>query len=75
LQKQYSDVIGNPANIKRVRFFLGDGTNDNSFSYSNYLAAELKRRNYNVTTFNTNGTHGWPSFRRCFAEWAQSAFR
>ena len=73
--KQYPDEINKPANAKRVKVFLGDGKNDASYSYSTHLAAELKQRGYSVTTYATEGTHGWPSFRRCFAEWAQSAFR
>jgi hypothetical protein len=75
LQKQNPGVIDNPANIKRVKFFLGDGVNDSSIDDSRFLTAELKRRGYTVTRYETIGTHGWPSFRRCFAEFAQIAFR
>jgi enterochelin esterase family protein len=73
--KQYPVELNKPSNAKRVKIFLGDGKNDASYSYSTHLAAELKSRGYSVTSYATDGTHGWPSFRRCFAEWAQQAFQ
>lgn len=48
LQKQYPGWLDNPANIKRVKFFLGDGTNDASFPSAKHLADELKRRGYST---------------------------
>jgi enterochelin esterase family protein len=75
LQKQYPGMIDNPANAKRVKMFMGDGVNDSSIEDSRFLAGELKHLGYSVKTYQTDGTHGWPSFRRCFIEWAQAAFR
>jgi hypothetical protein len=75
LEKQYPGVLDDPANIKRVRFFLGNGANDPSSVSAKNLAAELKRRGYSATLFLTNGIHGWSSFRRCFAEFAKVVFR
>lgn len=75
MQQQYPGVIDDPANSKRVKFFLCNGSNDASITSSRDLAAELKQRNYQVTALETGGTHGWPSFRRCFADFAQGAFK
>ena len=68
-------VIDDPVNSKRVRFFLCNGSNHASITSSRDLAAELKQRTYQVTALETGGTHGWPSFRRCFADFAQGAFQ
>lgn len=75
LEKKFPGVIENPANIKRVKFFLGDGVNDERLEYSTHLAAELKQRGYSVTLFQAPGAHGWPAFRRNFVEFVQIAFR
>ena len=75
-EKQYPGVLDNPANSKRVKFFLGDGINDSSIASAKYTAEELKKRGYNTTLFLTDGTHGWPAFRRHFAGFVQQvAFR
>lgn len=75
MEKQYPGVLARPENSKRIKFFMCDGSNDASITSSRDLTAELKRLSYNVTTFETEGTHGWPSFRRCFVEFAKIAFR
>ncbi len=75
LQKQFPGVIDNPANIKRVKFFLGDGINDASFASAKNLADELKKRGYTITFFQSDNTHGWPEFRLNFIQFAQIAFR
>jgi len=75
LMKQYPGRFDDPANVKVIRFFLGDGRNDASMSASKKLGEEAAKRGYRVTTFATDGVHGWPSFRRCFVEWVQGAFR
>ena len=75
LQKLFPGVIDKPTNIKRVKLFFGDGINDSSIDDSRYLSNEFKSRGYNVTRFENNGTHGWPSFRRNFVAWVQVVFR
>jgi enterochelin esterase-like enzyme len=75
LQKQHPGVIDDPANIKRVKFFLGDGIDDASFPSAKNLAEELKRRGYTTTFFQSENTHGWPEFRLNFVQFAQIAFR
>ena len=75
MQKKYPGVLDNPANTKRVKFFLGIGDNDHGQLASRTLAGELERRGYAVKRFEPQGTHGWPAFRRNFIEWAQGAFR
>ncbi len=74
-QKQYPGVLDRPANVKRVSVYIGDGVNAMTFASSKYLADELKRRGYKTTFSMTNGIHGWPWFRRYFAEFAQIAFQ
>jgi enterochelin esterase-like enzyme len=71
LEKKYPGVLDNPANVKRVKFFIGNGTNDHSNPSAKNLAEELKRRGYNTTYSLSNGIHEWPWFRRYFAEFAQ----
>jgi hypothetical protein len=75
LEKKYPGALDNPANAKRVKFFIGNGSNDHSNPSAQHLAGELKRRGYEATLFLTGGIHGWPWFRRYFAEFAQMAFR
>lgn len=75
LDKEYPDGMNDPANIKRVKFFLGNGTNDHSDESGKYLAGELKRRGYQTTFFETDDNHGWPGFRRYFEQYAQQVFR
>jgi len=74
LEKLHPGALDNPANIKRVKFFLGDGTNDASVVSSDNLAAELKKRGYSITINRTDDTHGWPEFRHNFEQFAQVVF-
>jgi enterochelin esterase family protein len=74
-EKQYPGALDNPANVKRVSVYIGDGVNAMTFASSKYLAEELKRRGYKTVFSMTNGIHGWPWFRRYFAEFAQAAFQ
>jgi L-ascorbate metabolism protein UlaG (beta-lactamase superfamily)/predicted alpha/beta superfamily hydrolase len=74
-EKQYPGVLDDPANVKRVSIYIGDGVNAMTFASSKYLADDLKRRGYKTVHSLTNGIHGWPWFRRYFAEFAQMAFQ
>jgi len=74
-EKQYPGVLDNPSNVKRVKVFIGDGVNAMTFASAKYLADDLKRRGYRTVFSMTNGIHGWPWFRRYFAEFAQLAFQ
>ncbi len=74
-EKQYPGVLDDPANVKRVSVYIGDGVNAMTFASSKYLADDLKRRGYKTAFSMTNGIHGWPWFRRYFAEFAQMAFQ
>jgi L-ascorbate metabolism protein UlaG (beta-lactamase superfamily) len=74
-EKQYPGVLDDPANVKRVSVYIGDGVNAMTFASAKYLADDLKRRGYKTVFSMTNGIHGWPWFRRYFAEFAQIAFR
>jgi L-ascorbate metabolism protein UlaG (beta-lactamase superfamily)/enterochelin esterase-like enzyme len=74
-EKQYPGVLDNPANVKRVKIYIGDGTNAMTFASAKNLAEDLKRRGYRTVFSTTDGIHGWPWFRRYFAEFAQAAFR
>jgi hypothetical protein len=43
-QQMQSGVLDNPANIQRVKIFIGNGSNDNPFGDATNLVEELKRR-------------------------------
>jgi enterochelin esterase-like enzyme len=75
LEKKYPGVLDNPANTRAVKFFIGSGTNDHSNPSAKSWLQELKKRGYDATYFESNGNHEWPSFRRYFAQFAQTAFR
>jgi hypothetical protein len=75
LEKRYPGVLGNPANTKTVKFFIGSGTNDHSNPSARFWLEELRKRGYDATYFQSNGIHEWPWFRRYFAQFAQIAFR
>ncbi len=74
-EKQYPGVLDDAANVKRVSVYIGDGVNAMTFASAKYLADDLKRRGYKTVFSMTNGVHGWPWFRRYFAEFAQIAFQ
>ena len=74
-EKQYPGVLDNPANVKRVKIYIGDGTNAMTFASAKNLAEDLRRRGYRTVFSTTDGIHGWPWFRRYFAEFAQAAFQ
>ncbi len=74
-EKPYPGVLDNPANVKRVSVYTGDGVNAMTFASSRYLADDLKRRGCKTVYSVTNRIHGWPWFRRYFAEFAQMAFQ
>jgi S-formylglutathione hydrolase FrmB len=46
-----------------------------TFASAKNLAEDLKRRGYKTGFSTTDGIHGWPWFRRYFAEFAQIAFQ
>jgi enterochelin esterase-like enzyme len=74
--KQYPGVLNNPANTKRVKLLMGDGANATlTVAESRWMAAEFKRRGYDVTFHETEGTHSWPWFRRYLNELAPKMFR
>jgi enterochelin esterase-like enzyme len=74
--KLYPGVLDNPANTKRVKMLLGDGSNATITSAESiWMAAEFKRRGYDVTFFQSEGTHSWPWFRRYLYELAPKMFR
>ncbi len=73
--KEYGEVMSNPANVKRVKFFVGDGTNNNNFTRNKTFAENMKKRGYDVTFSVDDGIHGWHEFRRDFYEAAQKLFR
>jgi enterochelin esterase-like enzyme len=73
--KQYPGVLNNPANARRVKLLMGDGSNAMTFTESQYMAAEFKRRGYDVTYYQTDGTHSWRWFRRYLNELAPKLFR
>jgi len=74
--KQYPGVLNNPANVKRVKLLMGDGTNAAlTLAESRWMASEFKRRGYQVVYQETEGTHSWPWFRRYLNEQAQQLFR
>jgi L-ascorbate metabolism protein UlaG (beta-lactamase superfamily)/enterochelin esterase-like enzyme len=74
-EKQYPGVLDNPANVKRVQVYIGDGANAMTFASAKNLAEDLKRRGYKTAFTTTEGIHGWPWFRRYFTEFAQMAFK
>ena len=73
--RQYPGVLNNPANAKRVKLLMGDGSNAMTFTESQYMAAEFERRGYDVTYYKTDGTHSWRWFRRYLNELAPKLFR
>ncbi|MBN1972614.1 MAG: hypothetical protein JW787_03175 [Sedimentisphaerales bacterium] len=73
--KQYPGVLNDPANTKRVKLLMGDGSNAMTFTESQYMAAEFKHRGYDVTYYQTDGTHSWRWFRRYLNELAPKLFR
>jgi enterochelin esterase-like enzyme len=73
--KQYPGVLSDPNNTKRVKLLMGDGTNAMTFTESQYMAGEFKRRGYDVTYYQTDGTHSWRWFRHYLNELAPKLFR
>jgi enterochelin esterase family protein len=74
-EEQFPGVLDDPDNVKRVKVYVGDGVNAMTFTSAKYLAEDLERRGYDTTFTMTQGIHGWPWFRRYFAEFAQLVFR
>lgn len=74
-ERLYPGVLDNPANVKRVKVYIGDGVNAMTFAAAKNLAEDLKRRGYDTVFTMTQGIHGWPWFRRYFAEFAQLVFK
>ncbi len=73
--KLYPGLLNDPANVKRVRFWIGDGANAMTFAGSKNLAARMKERGYQTTFVTSDGIHGWPWFRLEFYEMAQVLFQ
>lgn len=73
--RQYPGVLNDPNNTKRVKLLIGDGSNAMTFTESQYMAEEFKRRGYDVTYYQTDGTHSWRWFRHYLNELAPKLFR
>ncbi|MBN2591185.1 MAG: hypothetical protein JXA96_15065 [Sedimentisphaerales bacterium] len=73
--RQYPGVLDDPVNTKRVKLLMGDGSDAMTYTESQYMAGEFKRRGYDVTYYETNGTHSWRWFRRYLNELAPKLFR
>ncbi len=73
--KQFPGVLNNPVNSRRVKLLIGDGSNAMTFTEATYMASEFKRRGYDVTFYQTEGTHSFPWFRRYLNELAPKLFR
>ena len=73
--KQFPGVLNNPANTKRVKLLMADGSNAMTFTESQYMAGEFRRRGYDVTYYQTEGWHCWRWFRRYLNELAPKLFR
>jgi enterochelin esterase family protein len=74
--KQYPGVLNSQANTKRVKMLMADGSNARiTIAESTYMAGEFKRRGYDVTFYQTEGTHSWPWFRRYLNELTPKMFR
>ncbi len=73
--KQFPGILNNPANTRRVKLLMGDGSNAMTFTESQYMAAEFKRRGYAVAYYQTEGMHSWRWFRRYLNELAPKLFR
>ena len=74
--QQYPGVLNNPANTKRVKLLMADGSNAGlTIAESRWMAAEFKRRGYDVDLWETEGSHSWPWFRRYLNELAPKMFR
>ena len=74
-EKKYPGVLDNPANIKRVKILVSDGTANNNFARNKRFVEGMKERGY--TTFFTvhDGIHGWHEFRLDLYDEAQKLFR
>jgi len=73
--RQFPGVLSNPANARRVKLLIGDGSSAMTFTEAAYMAGEFKRRGYDVTFYQTGGWHSWPWFRRYLNELAPKLFR
>jgi enterochelin esterase family protein len=72
---KYPGLITNPDNVRRVKFWIGDGSNSMTFTGTTYLAKAMKDYGYNTTFYTTEGIHGWPWFRRYLAEFSMQLFK
>jgi len=74
--RQYPGVLSNATNAKRVRLLVGDRTNATlALAESQRMAAEIRRRGYEVLFNQTEGTHNGPWFRRYLNELAPKMFQ
>jgi S-formylglutathione hydrolase FrmB len=73
--KTFPGALTSPANLKRVKFWIGDGANAMTFSGSKNLADRMKERGFKTTFYTTDGIHGWPWFRIYFRELSQTLFK
>jgi len=67
--------IADKKNSGRIKIWIGDGTNAFTYSSSRYLADAMPEYGYKTTFYETEGIHGWPWFRRYFAEWSTHLFK
>jgi enterochelin esterase family protein len=73
--KQYLEVMNKPGDVKRVKIFVGDGTNNNNFARNQTFVENTKKRGYDVTFSVDDGIHGWHEFRRDLYEAFPKLFR
>lgn len=73
--KRWPGRIASTENVKRVKIWVGDGTNAMTYSSAKNFVETMSKYGYQATFYETDGIHGWPWFRRYFAEWSTHLFK
>lgn len=67
--------IADQENFRRVKIWVGDGSNAMTYSSAVNFAETMKQYGYQTVFYETDGIHGWPWFRRYLAEFSTYLFK
>jgi len=74
-QNKWPGRIASKENSNRIKIWIGDGLNASTYAGYKNLAEVMPEYGYHTTFYETDGIHGWPWFRRYFAEFSAYLFK
>jgi L-ascorbate metabolism protein UlaG (beta-lactamase superfamily)/enterochelin esterase-like enzyme len=75
INNRWPGVLADLNNTRRLKVWIGDGSNAMTYSSAVNLADVMTKNGYRTAFYKTDGIHGWPWFRKYLAEFSMQVFK